>query len=344
MKAAVLAGPGRIEIRDIPKPEIRDPQDVLLRVVRTGICGSDLHYYVPGYFEAGDVSYPLVPGHECAGVVEDVGNGVSRLRPGMRAAVDPAVDCGRCDQCRAGRPHTCRNIGFLGFHGQLGGALAEFIAVPEANVFPLPDGMSLEEGALVEPLAIGLYAVSLAGETRGKSVGILGAGPIGLCVLLAARAEDCGPVFVTEKVEERLEAAAAAGASWTGNPYVVDIAADIPAREPAGLDIVFECCGDQTALDQAVSLLKPGGKLLVLGIPPAARISFDAGRLRRNEISIVHVRRQNGFTGRAVEAVASGTISPAFLATHQFPLNRTQDAFTLAASRTDGALKVLILP
>jgi len=262
----------------------------------------------------------------------------------MRAAVDPAVSCGRCDQCRTGRPHTCRNIGFLGFPGQLGGALAEFIAVPDANVFPLPDGMSLEEGALVEPLAIGLYAVSLAGGMRGKSVGILGAGPIGLCVLLAARAEDCGPVFVTDKIEERLKAAAAAGASWTGNPDVVDIAADIPAWEPAGLDLVFECCGDQAALDQALTVLKPGGKLLVLGIPPNARISFDAGLLRRKEISIVHVRRQNGFTGRAVEAAASGTISPAFLATHQFPLDRAQDAFALAASRADGALKVLILP
>ena len=344
MKAAVLAGPGRIEIREVPKPEIKNSRDVLLRVMRAGICGSDLHYYVPGYFEADDVVYPLVPGHECAAVVEEVGSGVSRLRPGMRAAVDPAIACGRCDQCRAGRPHTCRNIDFLGFPGQLGGGLAEFISVPEANVFPLPDGVSFEEGALVEPLAIGMYAVSLAGGTRGKSVGILGTGPIGLCVLLAARAEDCGPVFVTDKVEDRLRAAAAAGASWTGNPDVVDIAADIPACEPAGLDLVFECCGDQAALDQALAILKPGGMLLVLGIPPASRISFDAGCLRRNEISIIHVRRQNGFTGRAVEAVATGLISPAFLATHPFPLDRAQDAFALAASRADGVLKVLVSP
>jgi len=344
VKAAVLAGPGRIEIRDIPKPEIKDPRDVLLRVVRAGICGSDLHYYVPGYFEAGDVVYPLVPGHECAAVVEDVGNGVSHLRPGMRAAVDPAVSCGRCDQCRAGRPHTCRNIGFLGFPGQIGGCLTEFIVVPGANVFPLPDGMSMEEGALVEPLAIGMYAAALAGGTREKSVGILGADPIGLCVLLALRAENCGTVFVTDKVEDRLQAAAEAGAARTGNPDAADIVEDILESEPAGLDLVFECCGDQAALDQAVSLLKPGGKLLVLGIPPALRISFDAGLLRRKEISIVHVRRQNGFTGRAVEAVASGTISPAFLATHQFPLDRAQDAFALAASRADGALKVLVLP
>jgi L-iditol 2-dehydrogenase len=344
VRAAVLAGPGRIEIRDIPKPEIKDPRDVLLRVVRTGICGSDLHYYVPGYFEAGGVTYPLVPGHECAAVVEEIGSGVSRLRPGVQAAVDPAVACGRCDQCRAGRPHTCRNIGFLGFPGQLVGGLVEFISVPEANVFPLPNGVSFEEGALVEPLAIGMYAVSLAGGTQGKSIGILGSGPIGLCVLLAARAEGCGPVFVTDKVEDRLRAAAAAGASWTGNPDVVDIAADIPAREPAGLDLVFECCGDQAALDQAPAILKPGGMLLVLGIPPASRISFDAGRLRRNEISIIHVRRQNGFTGRAVEAVATGLINPAFLATHLFPLDRAQDAFALAASRTDGAIKVMVSP
>lgn len=344
MKAAVLAAAGCIEIRDIPPPRIEKPGHVLLRVVRAGLCGSDLHYFVPGYFEVGCVAYPLVPGHECAAVVEEIGSGVSRLRPGMRAAVDPAVSCGRCDQCRAGRPHTCRNIGFLGFPGQLGGALAEFIAVPGTNVVPLPDGMSMEEGALVEPLAIGLYAVSLAGGTRGKSVGILGVGPIGLCVLLAARAEDCGPVFVTDKVEERLKAAAAAGASWAENPDVVDLTADISAREPAGLDLVFECCGDQAALDQAVSLLKPGGKLLVLGIPPASRISFDAGRLRRNEISMIHVRRQNNFTRCAVEAVSSGRISPGFLATHIFPLERSQEAFALAASRTDGVLKVLIAP
>lgn len=344
MKAAVLTGPGRIEIRDVPKPEIGGSRDVLLRVGRAGICGSDLHYYVPGYFEAGGVVYPLIPGHECSAVVEAVGKDVARLKPGMRAAVDPAVSCGQCDQCRNSRPHTCRNIGFLGFPGQLGGALAEFIAVPETNVFPLPEVMSLEEGALVEPLAIGLYALSLAGGMPGKSIGILGAGPIGLCVLLAARAENCGPVFVTDKVEDRLKAAAEAGAFWTGNPDVVDIAAGIPACEPAGLDLVFECCGDQAALDQALAVLKPGGRILVLGIPPNSRISFDAGLLRRNEISIVHVRRQNGFTGRAVEAVSSGLINPAFLATHQFPLDRAQDAFALAASRADGVLKVMISP
>ena len=185
------------------------PDDVLLRVQRVGICGSDVHYYLDGRIGDKVLAYPATLGHECAGTVAETGRAVAGLRPGDRVAVDPAIACGRCDQCLAGRPNTCRNLQFLGSPGECRRATAEYIVVPAGNCFAIPEGMTLDEAVLVEPLSVGLHAVRLAGlaatlrrvrETHSSSkasqrcvsrtprVAIFGAGPIGLGVLLCAKA------------------------------------------------------------------------------------------------------------------------------------------------------------
>jgi L-iditol 2-dehydrogenase len=309
-----------------------------------GICGSDLHYYLSDSVGGDRVAYPFIPGHECAGVVAEAGRGVTRVKAGDTVVIEPAVSCGTCDQCRMGRPHTCRKLLFLGHYGELTGGMSEFIVAPERNCVPLPAKMSAVQGALAEPLSIALYAVGLAGAVRGKSAAILGAGPIGLCAAMVLKAEDSGALYVTDKVEARVKAAGTAGADWTGNPDQEDVVAEVLKREPSGLDLVLECCGDQTALDQAVAILRPGGTLVVVGIPVEPRVSFDSSKVRRREIRIQNVRRQNRCLEKAVGMIQAGRVSPDFLATHFFKLDEAREAYETAAARRDGILKAVVTP
>jgi L-iditol 2-dehydrogenase len=342
MKAALLMGPGKFEVRDVPAPAIGNDDDVLLRTKLVGICGSDLHYFSSTRVGDLDLRYPIRLGHECTAVVEAVGPAVIKLKRGDIVSVEPAVSCGTCDQCLAGRPHTCRHLRFLGSPGQLDGALAELLVMPERNCHPLPAGMSPVLGIVAEPLSIGLWAVALAGRVEAKTVAILGAGPIGLSVCLGARVNGARAIYVMEKVNARLAAAKEAGADWTGNPLRADVATEILRLEPLGLDLVFECCGKQEALDQAVRLLKPGGTLVVVGIPVEERVSFDSSKLRRKEIRIQNVRRQNACLEKALSLLAGGTINAAFMATHTFPLERAQEAYETVFNYRDGVIKATI--
>lgn len=345
MKAAFLTGVRQLEVREVPAPRPVRDDDVLVRSRAVGVCGSDLHYYLSGAVGSDAVKYPFIPGHECAGVVAEVGRAVTRVKPGDLVVVEPAVSCGTCDQCRTGRPHTCRKLLFLGHYGELTGGMAEFVLAPERNCVPLPDKMTAVQGALAEPLSIALYAAGQGGSVRGKSAAVLGAGPIGLCVVMALKADGAGAVYATEKVAARRTAAAAkAGADWTGDPAAEDVVAGIAARESLGLDLVFECCGEQSALDQGVALLKPGGTLVVVGIPLEARVSFDSSKVRRREIRVQNVRRQNKCLERAVAMIHAGRIAVDFLATHSFPLDRAAEAYELAATRRDGVIKALVTP
>ena len=252
-----------MELRQAPAPRLSGPHDVLLRVDTLGVCGSDIHYYTQGKIGPQVVPFPHILGHELAATVVEVGAEVKNLHPGQRVAVDPLVACGECDQCRAGRKHTCRNQKFLGNPGQLPGALVEYLVMPAACCSPVPDSLNDDQAAVVEPLSIGVYAAQMAQLAPGARVGIVGSGPIGLCTLLAVRAQTQATVYMTDLVDERLAVARACGAAWTGNPRREDVVAAIRRLEPLGLDAVFECAGEQDALDQGVQLLKPGGALLV---------------------------------------------------------------------------------
>ncbi len=342
MKAMKLTGIRALRMFDAPDPEIRAPHDVRLRLLAVGVCGSDVHYFTTGRIGSQVVQYPFTVGHECAALVEAVGPVVTRVKPGDRVVVEPAISCGDCDQCRAGRPHTCRKLVFLGCPGQAEGCLSELLVMPEACCFPMPAGMTAFQGALVEPLAIGLYAVRQSVPLRGAAIAILGCGPIGFSVLLPALAQGARAVYVSDKLEPRLALARQAGALWTGNPEREDVVREIAAREPGLLDVVFECCGEQSALDQAVALLKPGGKLMLIGIPTVDRVSFSMDALRRKELCLQNVRRQNECTGAALELVARGELRADFMVTHRFPFERTPEAFDLVAGYRDGVVKAMI--
>jgi L-iditol 2-dehydrogenase len=344
MKAALLTGIGKIEVREVPEPQLTKNTDVLIRVGAVGVCGSDIHYYSEGGIGDQIVRYPFIVGHECSGTVEKVGPSVRRLKLGDRVAVDPAIVCGACDQCLAGRPNTCRRLLYLGTPNQLSGALCERIVMPEENGFLLPAELNLDEGVLVEPLTIAVHSLKLTGEPVPDTAAVLGAGAIGLSVLLAARAVGVRAVYVTDKIDGRVEVARKAGASWAGNPDREDIIARMISLAPEGLDAVYECCGDQSAFSQAVELLKPGGRLLIIGIPTGDRISFDIHALRRKELSLHNVRRQRFCVREAIDLIRNKQVDVRFMATHRFALEDARQVFELAAGYRDGVIRAIISP
>lgn len=342
MKTMYLTGLRQMEMRESPKPEIRNDTDVLLKMAVVGVCGSDVHYYLRGRIGSQVVKYPFPVGHECAAIVEQVGAAVSRVKPGDHVAVEPAMPCGQCDQCHARRSHTCRSLRFLGCPGQADGCLSEYIVMPEHSCFPVPNNVSLDQACLSEPLSIGLYSVRLAGLSSGATAAVLGCGPIGLSVMLCSRVAGAAKIFATDPIPERLPHAERAGATWVGNPSKTDTTKAIQAAAPLGLDYVFECCGEQAALDQAVDLLKPGGRLVLVGIPTIDRISFAIDKLRRREITIINVRRQNECVEPALELIRRRLIDVDFMVTHSFPFDRTVEAFEMVADYRDGVIKAMI--
>lgn len=342
MQAVYLTGLRQMELRQVPAPGGPGAHDALLRIEALGVCGSDIHYYTQGKIGPQVVQFPQILGHEFGATVMEVGAAVQSVRPGQRVAVDPLVACGECDQCRSGRRHTCRHQSFVGSAGQLPGALAEYMVLPAECCYPIPDTVSDDQAALVEPFSVGVYAAQMAELKPGARVGILGSGPIGLSTLLAVWAQTPATVYVTDLLEDRLAVARACGADWTGNPHREDVVAAIHKLEPLGLDAVFECAGEQEAIDQGVELLKPGGALLLVGIPEVDRVSFDINLLRRHELRILNVRRQNECVKRAIELIADGSVNIQPLVTHHFKLEETPRAFECVSARRDGVVKAII--
>lgn len=331
-----------MEMRDVPAPEIKAPDDVLVKIAAAGVCGSDIHYYKTGRIGSQVVQYPFTVGHECAGIVVKTGAAVKRVAPGALVAVEPAMACGQCDQCRAGRPHTCRRLRFLGCPGQAEGCLSEYLVMPEECCFPAGKGMSAEQAALSEPLTIGFYAARQSLPLKGREIGILGCGPIGLSVMICARTMGAARIFVTDRLNERLKVAGNNGAGWTGNPEEENIVEKIARENPLLLDAVFECCGQQSALDQAVELLKPGGKLMLVGIPETDRVTFVIDKIRRKEICVQNVRRQCGCLRPTLALMAGGKLKADFMITHRFGFEQTGEAFDLVAGYADGVVKAMI--
>ncbi len=342
MKTMVLTGIRQMEMREVPDPVIKSDKDVLIRMATVGVCGSDVHYYLTGRIGSQVVQYPFAVGHEGAGVVEKVGAKVKRVKPGDRIAIEPAMPCFECDQCKAGRQHTCRKLRFLGCPGQAEGCLSQYIVMPEESCFPIREKMTFVQAAISEPLAIGVYCVKQSIPMTGAKVGILGCGPIGLSVLLPAKAQGASAIYVTDKIDARLAVAKKAGADWTGNPDKQDIVKDIVAKEPAQLDAVFECCGQQEAIDQAIELLKPGGKLMLVGIPTVDRVSFSIDKMRRKEICVQNVRRQVHCVQKALDMIDDGSMKVDIIATHFFKFEQTKEAFDLVAEYRDGVVKAMI--
>lgn len=342
MKTMMLTGIRQMRMFDVPKPEIQNDHDVLIRMKRVGVCGSDVHYYTRGNIGSQVVQYPFPVGHEGSGEIISIGSKVEHLKAGQRIAIEPAMPCGVCDQCVSGRKHTCRNLKFLGCPGQAEGCLSEYIVMPEGSCIPISDKLSFDQAAISEPLSIGIYAVKQSIPMKGAKIGIFGFGPIGMSVLLPALAQGASKAYVTDKINDRLAISAKCGASWAGNPDKCDIVTAVKEKEPLLLDVIFECCGKQEAVDQAIELLKPGGKLMIIGIPEFSRWSFNVDLLRRKEITITNVRRQVNCVETALEMMETGKINMSLMPTHRFSFENTGKAFELVSDYRDGVMKAMI--
>jgi len=343
MRRVVLTGIRQMELLKSITPEIENSNEVKIKLTTIGVCGSDIHYYSEGKIGSQVVQYPYPVGHECSGVIEEIGEDVKNVQVGDLVVVDPAVHCGECDQCLAGRPHTCRNNKFLGCPGQLDGCLADYIVMPDFTCFSVTGELNPIQAALIEPLTIGVYSVNLAHiQNENIAVGIFGAGPIGLSILMKLLADGISNIGIIEPRKYRLEKALEVGAKYLINPGKENVEQKIIDREELLLDVVFEASGEQDAVTNAIKILKPGGKLVLVGIPPEAQYTFNMDLMRRKELTIINVRRQNHCVEEAIDLVVSGKIDVEKMVTHNFSLEETATAFDIVEAYKDGAIKAMI--
>lgn len=316
MHVARLYGVGDIRVCDEPVP-VPGADETLVRVTAIGICGSDLHWFHEGSIGEARLAKPMVLGHEFAGVTA----------AGQRVAVDPAIPCEQCEFCLDGNPNLCSNLHFAG-HGSDEGGLREWVAWRTHCLVPLPDSLSDADGAMLEPLGIAIHAVDLGKVRVGMRVGVFGCGPIGLLVLQVARVAGATDIVVTEPLPYRLDAAKQFGArEWDGKEEV---------------DVAFECVGANEAVYDAVNAVRPGGRVILVGIPGDDTTSFPASVARRKGLTLKLSRRMKFTYPRAIRLVASGLVDVRSVVTHHFPLERIAEAFAVA-QRRDG-LKVMVEP
>lgn len=325
------------------EPNILTGNEVKIAMKSIGVCGSDIHYYSEGKIGSQVVQYPFPVGHECSGIITETGDHVTNVKVGDLVVVDPSVHCGKCDQCLAGRPHTCRHNKFLGCPGQLDGCLAEYIVMPDFTCFPVTGKLNEQQAALIEPLTIGVYAAKLAQiEKKNSSAVIFGAGPIGLSILFKLLADKVTDVGIVEPLDYRLKKAREIGARYFINPKSEDVEQRVQQEEEWLTDVVFEASGDQEAVDNALKILKPGGKLVLVGIPPTAEYTFNMDLMRRKELTVINVRRQNHCVEEAIDLVVSGKIDVEKMVTHHFSLEETAVAFDMVEGYKNGAIKAMI--
>lgn len=316
MKVARLRAQGEIRLLDEPIP-VPAQGETLVRVNAVGICGSDLHWFEHAAIGDATLQQPLVLGHEAAGVTED----------GQRVAVDPAISCGICEYCRRGHPNLCVNLRFAGHAGQ-DGALREMLTWPERCLVPLPDTLTLADGAMLEPLGVALHAVDLGKLAVGMHIGVFGCGPIGLLVLQLARISGAARIYYTEPLAHR----SAAAQGWGGTQWT-------PGLE---VDVAFECAGVNQAVEDAISAARPAGRVVIVGIPEDDRTSFTASIARRKGLTIKWSRRMKHTYPRAIRLVEAGMIDVRSLITHRFGLAQAAEAFAVARRRE--GLRVMIEP
>lgn len=341
MPAAVWHGARDLRCTAHPRPE-PGPGMVLIRNRRVGICGSDLHYHEHGYCAAFVPDRPFVLGHELAGEIAAVGEGVTRVRPGERVTVNPARSCRECEDCRGGRPNLCRRTIMLGSASTrppTDGAMAEFVCVRADQCHALPAALDDGLGALIEPLAVALHAVRRAGGVAGKRTLIVGGGTIGLLAALTARAYGAPLVAVTDVVASRRARALQLGADAALDPRAPDLAAEARARAEDGFDVVLEASGAPAALRQAFDLVRPGGTLVQIGTLGTQDIPLPANLLMVREINYVGSMRYGPVFDEAIRLVASGRVNLRPLISAVFPLSACAEAMAAAGDKESG-LKV----
>ena len=335
-RAAVLHAPGdlRVEERAVPEP---GPREVLVEIAAVGVCGSDIHYYEHGRIGAHVVEAPMILGHESAGRVAAVGSGVTKHRVGDRVTLEPGVPCGRCRECRAGRYNLCRDVRFFATP-PIDGAFANYVTIHEDFAFALPDNVSDEAGALMEPLSVGVWACQKAGVGPGDHVLVTGAGPIGLLAVQAARAFGATELTITDVNTQRLALAKRTGATRA-------LKVDETPLEEAGLeaDALIECSGRPEALQAGIAALRPAGTAVVVGMGPEEDATVPLALIQNRELWLTGTFRYANTYPTAIALAATGRVDLEAIITGHYGLDDAEVA--LRAGRDDpGAVKVMVLP
>lgn len=341
MNAMMLTGPRRMEMARIQRPSPR-PGQALVRVKHNGVCGSDLHFFEHG--RIGDrfvVQYPYLLGHECAGIVEEVGEGVTALQPGDRVALEPGVPCGHCAFCRRGRYNLCPSVIFFAAP-PVPGTLCDFVTHPADLCFKLPEGVGTLEGALVEPLAVGFHAAGLGLAMPGKTAVVLGSGCIGICSMLALKAFGVGVVYVTDPIAKRLAKARELGATETVDITQTDpVKRVLDATGGRGADIVVETSGNSRAAFSTADYVAMGGKIVMVGLSPDPVFEFNFGAIMFKEASIETVFRYRNCYPAAIQAIAAG-LHISGIVSHRYPFERAGEAFAYNAEHRGDVVKAVI--
>jgi 2-desacetyl-2-hydroxyethyl bacteriochlorophyllide A dehydrogenase len=345
MKAAILYADRDIRVGSAPDPRIR-PDEVLVRSQFAGICGTDLHIY-RGEFHA-RVAFPAIQGHEFGGVVEAVGSGVSRFKPGDRVVVDPIISCHACTACLTGRPNACRTLKLLGV--DLDGGFGQFVAAPAGHVFALPDTVAMKFAPMVEMYGLGCHVLSRGRVQPGESVAILGAGKLGLSVLdVLCHGASQGLTVVTDRQPFRLETARRLGAASTIDVEKEDpVARVMELTDGQGVDCVIECIGHfhevpgrDAPLQQAVQMVRPAGRIVACGLgEQLSPVHFKT--LVIKEAELIASRVTLGEFPRAIQLMSTGLLHPELLVTHELPVRDVTSAFAQVDREDPATIKVVL--
>ena len=337
MQAGVLHGAKDIRLEKVASPELR-PGMVRLRVRRVGICGSDMHYFEHGYCAAFIPTRPFILGHELTADVAAVAADVKTLDVGARVTVNPARACGFCAYCKAGRGNLCRQTIMLGSASTTpptDGAFAEFVTVRADQCHVLPSHMNDGLGAMMEPFAVALHAVKRAGSVAGKRVLVTGGGPIGLLVLITARAFGATPVALSDVVAGRRQTALKLGADAVLDPAAKDLPEQVRELAGDGFDVIFEASGAPPALRQAFSLVRPGGTIVQIGTLGTDDVPLPANQVMAREINFIGSFRYGNVFDEAIRLVSSGRVNLEPLISQVFPLVEIPQAMSRAFAKDD---------
>ncbi len=340
MKVVYLTEPGKMEIAEEPIPEVT-PGNALVRIEYNGICGSDVHFFKDGRVGDCVLTDKFVLGHEVSGTVVEVGEGVTNVKAGDRVALEPGYGCGKCEYCKTGRYNLCPEMKFFAAP-PVSGALKEYVSHPADMCFKLPDNVSTMEGALVEPLAVGLHAASLGDVSLGQSVVILGAGCIGLVTLLAAKARGAAKAVVVDLFEKRLEFARNMGADVTINASEENVIDRIHEILGEGPDVVFETAGSPATIAQTSWISKKGGTIVLVGMSAQSEITYNFYQIMQKEVTIKCVFRYRNLYPVAIAAIAGGRINVKQIVTHEFTLEQSNEAFSTVVEDAQNVVKGII--
>ncbi len=341
MKVCVLTGKQKLEWveRDIPQPAAGELQ---IKLEYVGICGSDLHFYQEGQLANWTLDGPLALGHEPGGIVTAIGEGVTGFEIGDKVSIEPAVPCGKCEECRKGLYNLCTDIKMLAIPHERDGVNAEYCVHDATMCYKLPENVSTLEGAMIEPLAVGIHGTELSDARVGETAIVLGSGCIGLCTVMALKARGVSEIYVADVMDKRLEMAMEVGATRVFNSRTESIEEFAKTLPGGGADQVYECAGNRITTLQTCRLIKRGGKVTLTGVSPEPVLELDIATLNAMEGTIYSVYRYRNLWPKAIAAVASGAIPVKKIVSHEFPFEECIEAIDYSLNHKDEVIKGVI--